>query len=71
MTMAPLRWLAGLACIGGGIALCLWLLLVDGGGHGPALMAHLPPVAFGIALLAAGIWLLRKPGPSARDRPGR
>ncbi len=58
--MRLLRMLAGLACIGAALVLVAFAL-VDGGIQGPsspALMAHLPPVAFGLALLALGAWLL-------------
>jgi lipopolysaccharide export LptBFGC system permease protein LptF len=62
--MNVLRILAGWACIVA--ALALIVLFALGGASGvsapasPALMAHLPPVAVGLALLAAGVWLLKK-----------
>ena len=62
--MNVLRIVAGWACIL--VALALIVLIALGGVSGvsapasPALMAHLPPVAVGLALLAAGVWLLKK-----------
>jgi lipopolysaccharide export LptBFGC system permease protein LptF len=59
-----LRIVAGWACILA--ALALIVLFALGGAPGvaapasPALMAHLPPVAVGLALLAVGVWLLKK-----------
>jgi len=59
-----LRIVAGWACILA--ALALIVLIALGGAPGvsapasPALMAHLPPVAVGLALLAVGVWLLKK-----------
>ena len=64
--MNALRLLAGLACVAAGLLLTV-VLLVTGEGDGsrsPALMAHLPPVSFGLALVAVGCWLLLK-----RKRP--
>lgn len=64
--MNAVRLLAGLACVAAGLFLTV-VLLVTGEGDGsrsPALMAHLPPVAFGLALMAVGCWLLLK-----RKRP--
>lgn len=60
--MKPLRILAGLACIAGGLLLIVVLLATGntGSSASPALMAHLPPVAFGLGLLAIGVWLLWK-----------
>ena len=66
--MNVLRILAGWACIVAALALIVVLAL--GGASGvsapgsPALMAHLPPVALGLALLALGVWLLKKGKPS-------
>lgn len=58
--MRLLRILAGLACAAAGLLLVVVLALRGGttGGASPALMAHLPPVVFGLALLALGAWLL-------------
>ncbi len=53
--------LAGLACVAVAVALTLVLALGwpgAGGAASPALMAHLPPVVFGLSLLALGLWLL-------------
>ncbi len=61
--MRLLRILAGLACIAAALALTVLLAtggLGIGGPGSPALMAHLPPVVFGLALLALGVWLLLK-----------
>jgi lipopolysaccharide export LptBFGC system permease protein LptF len=59
-----LRIVAGWACIVAALAL---IVLIALGGTppvsapaSPALMAHLPPVAVGLALLAVGVWLLKK-----------
>jgi lipopolysaccharide export LptBFGC system permease protein LptF len=63
-----LRIVAGWVCILA--ALVLIVLIALGGPPGvsgpasPALMAHLPPVAVGLALLALGVWLLKKGKPS-------
>ena len=65
--MNVLRIVAGWACIL--VALALIVLIALGSAPGasasasPALMAHLPPVAIGLALLAAGVWLLKKGKP--------
>ena len=62
--MNALRIVAGWACILAALALIVLILL--GGTPGgsapasPALMAHLPPVAVDLALLAVGVWLLKK-----------
>ena len=60
--MNALRLLAGLACIAAGLILTVVLPIGGGtdGSRSPALMAHLPPVVFGLALLALGCWLLWK-----------
>ena len=66
--MNLLRILAGWTCIVA--ALALIVLIALGGASGvsmpgsPALMAHLPLVAVGLALLAVGVWLLKKGKPS-------
>lgn len=59
------RWVRialGLACAAGGLALIVALPLAGPTDAArmasPALMAHLPPVAFGLALLGVGAWLL-------------
>ena len=60
--MRLLRTIAGLTCIAAAVVLILVLLLRApgiGGVHSPALTAHLPPVVFGLALLALGVWLLK------------
>lgn len=58
--MRLLRILAGLVCIAVALATVGLLLLAptESGTTSPALMAHLPPVAFGLALFALGLWLL-------------
>lgn len=60
--MNAVRILAGLACVAAGLMLTVVLLAAGGndGSGSPALMAHLPPVVFGLALLAIGCWLLWK-----------
>jgi lipopolysaccharide export LptBFGC system permease protein LptF len=60
--MRVLRVIAGLICIAAALVLIVVLALGGpgvGGAHSPALMAHLPPVVFGLALLALGVWLLK------------
>jgi hypothetical protein len=62
-----LRMLAGWACIAIALASIAIALLGGFGDAGraaasgsPVLMAHLPAVVFGLALLAVGTWLLNK-----------
>jgi hypothetical protein len=60
--MRLLRVIAGLACTAVALVLIVVLALGGpsmGGARSPALMAHLPPVVFGLALLALGVWLLK------------
>ena len=64
--MSLLRIVVGWICIAA--ALLLVAATVLGGFAGiasfvprsPALMGHLPGVVFGLALLAVGIWMLKK-----------
>ncbi|MEP6634722.1 MAG: hypothetical protein ABJA62_11000 [Luteimonas sp.] len=62
--MRMLRIVAGLACIAA--ALVAFVVFgLDTFGHyairpSPALVAHLPNAAFGLALLCVGAWLLKQ-----------